>query len=135
MCKSLSTQEKKLVVISSLANLVVAAFPAYSVYKGGSTLTLANRVIGCFCNAFGNSTALCQSSFATLVGPGLAISNITAFCKESSSAVNIAVSNATYEIVVNSLFTGLVIAGGAFMTWKTIKNLRQQQAALQIQHY
>jgi hypothetical protein len=90
--------------------------------------------MSCVCNVFGNITATCNTSVTSLIGPGLQISSITAFCRESSSAVNIAISNATYSIVTNSLFTAAILAGGAFMTWKTIKNLRLQQAAM-LQEY
>lgn len=133
MCK-LTSQEKKIVGVSTAVSLACLAYPAYTIYKGVSALTLANKVADCVCASFGNITSTCQSTISSLVGPGLGVANWTTFCKESSSAVNVAVSTATRDIVGYSLLGAVLVVGGAVMTWKTIKNLRQQNA-MQIQNY
>lgn len=135
MCKTCTTQEKKVIGIFTIANAVGALYPAYGLYKSVSAYVLANRVADCVCTTLSNATSHCASSITTLIGPGLSITNATVFCKEASSSVNVALSNATYEIVVNSLLAGAVLGGGAYMTYKAIKNMRQQQAELNVQAY
>ncbi len=128
MCNRLSSQEKKVVGVFTMAATFSSLYPAYGLYKSVSAYLLSSKVSDCVCSRFSNLTAVCETSIKSIIGPGLSITNATSFCKDATSQVNVVLSNATYEIVVNTLFAGAIFGGSAYMAWKAIRNLRQQQA-------
>lgn len=114
MCNTITRQEKCTLVAQGVGFGVAMIYPLYSVVKAGQQLSLVNRVTDCVCSAF-NMTASCGTDLIRIIGPGVSLSNVTSFCSDSSSLLQVAQSEATKQIATNVLFSGLILLGTVVM--------------------
>lgn len=126
MCKILSTQEKCSVGITSVFSPLASIYPWYSVAKNAARLSVLNRITTCVCDALAPGNFTCQTELNSVIGPGLTLTNITTFCLEQSSNLNVAKSSALTSIIYYSVLGCLTLGMGAGMIIHTVRTAKKR---------
>lgn len=124
MCSRLNKQEKLIVGVCCVTNTLSSLYPWYKVGKSVTALALVNRVSECVCNTMTslNTTydAVCQLELRSIIGSGTSITNITTFCNELDSSLNVAKAVANTSIGWYSALGGIILLGGTALVARTI---------------
>lgn len=128
MCKILSTQEKCSVGITSVFSPLASIYPWYSVGKNVVRLSVLNRITTCVCDVLSPSNFSCQTELNSVIGPGLTLTNVTNFCLDQSSNLNVAKSSTLTSIIYYSVIGCLTLGIGAGMVIQTIRTARKRSS-------
>ena len=96
-CSYLRREDKIAIGINTVIYPLISIYPWYNLANGVAKSSAIGRIKECVCGALANATS-CQSELESIIGPGLAISNITSFCKDATSGINVAETAATINL-------------------------------------
>ena len=108
-------------------------FPALSIYgwynvaKAAQAAANISLVKECVCGVFSNISSTCQAQLQHITGPGVSLSNITSFCYESTSLLNLAASTASSAQVWYAVFGVGCLASAGALIGKTIYDAHKRQ--------
>ena len=128
MCTKLTTHEKCSIGVTSVFSPLASIYPWYSVAKNAVRLSVLNRISTCVCEALSPSNLPCQNELNSVIGPGLTLTNITNFCLDESSSLNVAKTSMLTSIVYYSVIGLLTIGVGTGMIINTIRVARKRSA-------
>ncbi|MCE5295159.1 MAG: hypothetical protein LLF94_11180 [Chlamydiales bacterium] len=110
--------------ICCVTNTLSSLYPWYKVVKSVAALDLVNRVSDCVCNTITSLNSsydtLCQVELRSIIGSGTSITNITTFCNEVDSNLNVAKAVASASIGWYSALGGIIFLGGTALIARTL---------------
>lgn len=103
----------------------ILAYSAYEIYSGTESLALTDRITSCACSVIQNCSNAIRADISALLGPGVSISNTTAFCEGATSTLNLVKSAANSTIIKYSFYTGGMVLVPIGVCAKKIYDMRK----------